>query len=186
VAPVRATAIGVVTDASYEDYRAGGETKMGFYFASQQRSTLSEGYAPTITAREYVDALTDAQEALIGAWGFRCRPCRVAARCIADAQPELAIDALRRIVRQAPGHGHAHWLLGLACLVRGNDLAAIRHVELAFDLARRQLTSAGILGQALRRQCEAALLRLLLLRLRIKVGRLDAARALLEDGYAGR
>jgi len=159
---------------------------MGFYFASSETWTLWGEYAPTITAREYVSGLTDAQDALIGAWGARCRRCCLAACLIADGQPELAIEALREIVRRTPSHDHAHCLLGLAHLVRGDEERAIRHVEIAFDVARRKLTSARVLGEALRRQGEAALLRLLLLRLRIKVGRLDAARALLEDGHGVR
>jgi len=156
---------------------------MGFYFASPETCTLSGEYAPTITAREYVSGLADAQDALIGAWGARCRQCCLAACLIADGQPELAIEALRKIIRRAPSHDHAHSLLGLAHLVCGDEQRAIRHVEIAFDVAQRKLTSTSVLGEALRRQGEAALLRLLLLRLRIKVGRLDAARALLEDGH---
>lgn len=153
---------------------------MGFYFASQESWSLSEGYTPTITAREYVDALTDAQETLIGVWGWRCR---LPAQFIADAEPEAAIKLLEEVVRRAPSHEHARCLLGLAHLVRGDDGSAVRHLEVAFDVAQRKLRSASALGEALRRQCQAALMRLLLLRLRIKVGRVDAAKALLEDGH---
>jgi hypothetical protein len=157
---------------------------MGFYFASQETWMLGGECTPTITAREYVAGLTDAQGALSGVWGSRCPRCRLAARFIASGQPEIAIKALRETVRRAPSHEQARCLLALAHLVRGDDRPAIRHLEIAFDVARRKLTSASVLGEALRRQCEAALLRLLLLRLRIKVGRLDAAKALLEDGHA--
>jgi tetratricopeptide (TPR) repeat protein len=159
---------------------------MGFYFASPEISTLGGEYAPTITAREYVSGLTNAQGALIGVWGARCRRCRLAACLIANGRPERAIEALRAIVRRTPSHDHAHCLLGLAHLVRGDEQRAIRHLEIAFDVAQRKLTSASVLGEALRRQSEAALLRLLLLRLRVRLGRLDAARALLEDGHGVR
>jgi hypothetical protein len=157
---------------------------MGFYFASPHRGIARGGYVPTVTAQEYLVALRDAQETLPGTWGARCGRCRVAAGWIAQAQPTVAIRALTEVVQQTPGHTHAHCLLGLAHLVCGDDGAAVRHVEIAFDVAQRKLTSASVLGETLRRQCEMALIRLLLRRLRIKVGRLEAAKALLEEGHA--
>lgn len=157
---------------------------MGFYFASSHRGIAPGAYVPTVTAQEYLGALRDAQTALLGAWGSRCPRCRAAAGWIARARPHVAVRALTEVVRQTPGHSHAHGLLGLAHLAGGDEGSALRHIELAFDMAQRRLTSATVLGEALRRHCELALLRLLLLRVRIKAGRAEAARALLEDGHA--
>jgi hypothetical protein len=155
---------------------------MGFYFACLHPGTDGDPCAPTITAREYLAAMGDAQEALRGAWGRRCGRCRVPAGSIARGQPDVALHALTEVVRQTPGHAHAHCLLALVHLVRGEEALAVRHVELAFDLAQRRLAAARTLSEALRRQSELALIRMLLLRLRIKVGRADPAWSLLEEG----
>ena len=158
---------------------------MGFYFASRPVRALTGGYVPTITPREYVSGLADAQEALNGSWGSRCRRCHPAVLSLAAGKAEAAIKGLQGIVDRHPRHDHAHCLLGLAHLVLNEPEPAIRHIEIAFDVAQRRVTSASVLTEVLRRQCEASLLRLLLLRLRIRLGRTRAAWALLEEGVRG-
>jgi hypothetical protein len=159
---------------------------MGFYFASHRSWRLCEGYTPTITAREYVLALTEAYRAVAGAWGSHCGPCRQGARLLGEGRADRAVDALHDQVARNPGHESARHLLGLAHLARGDVQAAGPHLELAFDVAQRRLASTEILGEALRQQTEMALLRLLLLSVRIRRGQSRAARALLEDGDPGR
>jgi hypothetical protein len=75
----------------------------------------------------------------------------------------------------------AHRLLGLAHLAGGRVRSAVKHLEIALDLARRDARGALGMTEALRLQCEAARLRLVLIRLYVRLGDVRLARALARE-----
>jgi hypothetical protein len=85
-------------------------------------------------------------------------------------------------VRRHPSDEHAYRLLGLAHLTWGNDRLAVTHLEIALGLLRRRAVHAMSLHDGLRAQCEAALLRIVLIRLHSRLGEIQAARRLVREG----
>jgi len=88
-------------------------------------------------------------------------------------------------VRCAPADEQTYRLLGLAHLAWGNLRAAAQALDIALGLVRRKLTRAIDLEERLRLQCEAALLRLVLIRVRLQLGERQAALWLVREGHAG-
>lgn len=154
---------------------------MGFYFASEQARALTEGYAPTITPGEYASRFHSVI-ALVAEKEPRWRRCRLGLRYLATGLPEAAIEVFSGVVRRHPSDEHAHRLLGVTYLHESNFEAAVKHLEIALGLVRREAGGSIDLGEALRLQCEAALLRLVLVRLYMKVGRVQAVRRLVREG----
>jgi hypothetical protein len=150
---------------------------MGLYFGRAPGTTW-EDISPSITAREYVSALAAATDLLgepgrdsgrpgshhLGAW--------LHAPGIAD---------LSERIRRRPGDEDAHRLLGLSHLAADRVRPAVKHLEIALRLARRDARGALGMTEALRLHCEAARLRLVLLRLYMKVGDVRRARALARE-----
>jgi hypothetical protein len=84
-------------------------------------------------------------------------------------------------VRRRPDDETAHRLLGLVHLAHGQVGPAVRHLEIALRLVRGHARHAVGLADALQRQCEAAVLRLVLLRLHMRLGHNTRASALAQE-----
>jgi Flp pilus assembly protein TadD len=152
---------------------------MGLFFARTRRTPWDEPSA-SITWREYVAALSEATDPGDRGHG----PGRV----VPSAQPylgvrpeETALAVLSEQVRRKPEDETAHRLLGLTHLARGRIGPAVRHLEIAFRLVRRRAQRAVGLTDALQLQCEAATLRLVLIRLYMRLGRVDRACSLAQE-----
>jgi tetratricopeptide (TPR) repeat protein len=101
---------------------------------------------------------------------------------LATDRPERAAEVLSGLVERLPNDASAHRLLGIAHLNRRKFGAAVKHFEIALGLLRREAATERGLYEALRIQCQAALLRLLLVQLHVRLGHAEAARFLVEEG----
>jgi lipoprotein NlpI len=142
---------------------------MGFYLGSGPERGLTEDVSPTITAREYVSALSCALTAMAEEPRGRCYHCRQGIRYLAGGLRGLAALVFAEHVERCPADEDAHRLLGLAHLSGGDLRAAVKHLEIALGLVRRKSARAIGLSEHLRLQCDAALLRLVLVRLHVKL-----------------
>ena len=153
---------------------------MGLFFARTRRTPWDEPSA-SITWREYVAALsaaTDLDDRGLG-------PGRVVSSALPSLGPEeTALAVLSEQVRRKPEDETAHRLLGLTHLARGRIGPAVRHLEIAFRLVRRHAQRSVGLTDALQLQCEAARLRLVLIRLYMRLGRVDRACSLALEAQA--
>jgi hypothetical protein len=95
-------------------------------------------------------------------------------------RPARAAEVLSGLV--VPNDASAHRLLGIAYLNQGKFEAAVKHLEIALGFLRREAAIERGLHDTLRIQCQAALLRLLLLQLHIRLGHGETARFLVEEG----
>jgi cytochrome c-type biogenesis protein CcmH/NrfG len=91
---------------------------------------------------------------------------------------------LRTQLRRRPEEETIHRLLGLGYLARGQVGLAVRHLEIALGLIGTEAQRAVSLTEAIRLQCEAATLRLVLIRLYGRLGNDARARALAQDVQA--
>jgi len=146
---------------------------VGFFFGASAERGLSEGLSPTITAAEYAEAPRG-----------RCQSCGQGFRYLAAGLAGRATMVFAAHVRRHAGDVHAYRLLGLAHLSWGNDRLAVKHLEIALGLLRRKAARANALCDLLRLQCEAALLRTVLIRLHLKLGEVEAAVWLVREGEA--
>jgi Flp pilus assembly protein TadD len=94
---------------------------------------------------------------------------------------ETAVTALSEQVRRRPEDETAHRLLGLRQLARGRLEPAIKHLEIALRLVSHHARRAVGLTDALQLQCEAATLRLILIRLYMRLGNVARARSLARE-----
>jgi hypothetical protein len=78
-----------------------------------------------------------------------------------------------------------HRLLGLGHLAGGRVGLAVRHLEIALGLARRDARGALGMTETLRLQCEAASLRLVLMGLYMRLGDVHRASVLAREIQAG-
>ena len=83
---------------------------------------------------------------------------------------ETEMVHLRAQLRRRPEEETIHRLLGLGYLARGQVGLAVRHLEIALELIRTEAQCAVGLTEALWLQCEAATLRLVLIRLYGRLG----------------
>jgi hypothetical protein len=97
-------------------------------------------------------------------------------------EPEAAL--LREQVRRRPEDERAQRLLGLVHLARGQIGPAVRHLEIALRLVRGHARRAVGLTDALQRQHEAAVLRLVLMRLHLRLGNAQRAASLAQENQA--
>jgi Flp pilus assembly protein TadD len=155
---------------------------MGLFFARTRRTPWDE-LSASITWREYVAAFSAATDP-----GDRRRG---PSRAVASALPylgvgpdETALAVLSEQVRRRPEDETAHRQLGPTHLARGRIGPAVRHLEIAFCLVRRHAQRPVGLTDALQLQCEAARLRLALIRLYMRLGRVDRARSLAQEAQA--
>jgi hypothetical protein len=79
----------------------------------------------------------------------------------------------------------AHRLLGLGHLAGGRVGPAVKHLEIALGLARRDARGALGMTETLRLQCEAARLRLVLMGLYMRLGDVHRASVLAREIQAG-
>lgn len=155
---------------------------MGFCFASDRTRALTEDYAPTITPGEYASELSGVMAMLAERREPRCHRCQLGLRYLATGLPDAAIGVFSSVLRRHPSDEHAHRLLGVTFLYRGDIEPAVTHLELALGLVRRNAAGAIGLGEMLRLRCEAALLRVVLVRLYMKLGQVQAVRRLVREG----
>ncbi len=156
---------------------------MGFFFGADAERALGRGLPPTVTAGEYLAAMTDVIQELTEA-RERCGPCLPGFRALAAGLAGRATLVFSAHVRCHPSDEHAYRLLGLAHLTWGNDRLAVKHLEIALALLRRRTAHAISLRDRLRLQCEAALLRMVLVRLHCRLGEVQAAHWLVHEGEA--
>jgi hypothetical protein len=143
--------------------------------------TTCEPLSPSITWREYSSALAsvtgNTRDGTL-APGAPVLPQRGRGR------NDTTSAALTERVRRSPWDPAAHRMLGLAHLAAGRDAAALRHLGIAYRLVGCDARHAVGLPEALRVQCEAALLRLALIGLYTRLGRADRAYALAQEAQA--
>jgi hypothetical protein len=84
-----------------------------------------------------------------------------------------------------PGGPGARRLLGPSHLVGGRVGPAVKHLEIALGLARRDARCALGMTEILRLRCEVARLRLVLMRLYMRLGDVHQATALAREIQAG-
>jgi hypothetical protein len=147
------------------------------------RETTGEPLNPSITWREYSSALasvTPSGDIRGGtlALGAPMPPDR------GHGVDETTSAVLAARIRRRPRDPAAHRMLGLAHLAAGRDAAAVRHLETAYRLVGCDARLAVGLPEALRVQCEAALLRLALMGLYTRLGRADRAYSLAREAQA--
>lgn len=155
---------------------------MGFYFQCERRRGLTDDLSPTITPGEYVSTLSSVIRTLAGSPSPRCQRHQVRLRYLAVASPQSVAHIFSDVIQREPNNQPAHRLLGIAHLSQGNLTAAVKHLEIALGLLRREARGRAGLYDTLRIQCERALLRLLLVPLYMKLGQVVAARSLLIEG----
>jgi hypothetical protein len=154
---------------------------MGLNFPRPPRAI--EELSASITWCEYMSALDAATDP--GAYvpvhphlDGLARPCPV------NGLEENETALLCEQVRRRPEDETAHRLLGLGHLAHGRIGPAVRHLEIALRLVRDRARHAVGLTDALQRQCEAAALRLVLLRLHMRLGNVNRASALVQEAQA--
>jgi hypothetical protein len=81
--------------------------------------------------------------------------------------------------------GDAHRQLGLGHLAGGRVGPAVKHLEIALGLARRDARGALGMTETLRLQCQAARLRLVLMGLYVRLGDVHRASVLAREIQAG-
>lgn len=155
---------------------------MGYYFRCDRDRGLTGDLCPTITAGEYVSAFSSVIRILAGSSERRRHRDQEGLRSLRVASVNHAARVLSDLVLRDPNDQSAHRLLGIARLCQGNLMAAVKHLEIALGLLRREAAIRVNLCDTLRVQCEASLLRLVLVPLYIKVGRHEAAHSLLKEG----
>ena len=155
---------------------------MGLHFPRTPRAIRDE-LIPSITWCEYMSALSAATDPgdRIQAVAHSDSPALPGA---ASGLDETETALLREQVRRRPEDETAHRLLGLTHLARGQIRPAVRHLEIAFSLVRLHAQQAVGLTDALRLQCEAATLRLVLMRLHMRLGNEDRAWSLAQEVQA--
>jgi hypothetical protein len=150
---------------------------MGLYFGRAPGTAWGE-ISPSITAREYLSALSAATD-LLGDSGRG--PDSPGSDHLGTGLHASALVALADRIRRRPEDEDAHRLLGLSHLAGGQVGPAVRHLEIALCLARRDARGALGMTETLRLQCEAARLRLVLMRLYMRLGDVRAACALARE-----
>lgn len=154
---------------------------MGFFFGADAERALGEDLTPTITAGEYLEAMAAVIAGLTDASGGRCHVCRSGVRALSAGLAGRATLVFSAHVHRHPSDVRAYRLLGLAHLAWGNDRLAVKNLEIALGLLRRRAVHVMSLRDRLRLQCEAALLRMLLVRLHCRLGQRHAARWLARE-----
>ena len=156
---------------------------MGLYFPRTPRAPRREPNA-SVTWCEYMSALSAATDpgACIRA---HVRPESPARPRSAFWRDEAELAFLRAQVGRRPEDETAHRLLGLAHLAHGRIGPAVRHLDMARRLVQGHARRAVGRTDALQRQCEAAVLRLILMRLHMRLGNEDRARSLAQEVQAG-
>ncbi|MBI3454283.1 MAG: hypothetical protein HY002_00655 [Candidatus Rokubacteria bacterium] len=140
-----------------------------------------EDWSPTITAREYVSAL-DTSLGALGEGRVRARyKYPLGLRYLATGLPGPAALVFSELVQRYPTDEHARRLLGIAYLSWGQLEPAVKHLEIALALLRRKAAGAVGFAETLRFQCEAALLRFVLVRLHMRLGEVEAAQWLVKE-----
>src|SRR5215831_21347157 len=144
--------------------REAGLPEMGLYFP--RTLGIRDDFGASITWREYVSALSDATDP-----GARPRSDSPALPPHgARAPDEQEMSCLQDRVRRRPEDEIAHRLLGLGHFARGHLGSAVRHLEAALDLTRREAMRPVGLGDTARVQLETAALRLVLMGVHMRLG----------------
>ena len=152
---------------------------MGFHFPRAGRTAWGD-LSASITWCEYMSALSAATDP--GDQGHGQKHTVTAGLPYLGVGPnETAVTALSEQVRRRPEDESAHRLLGLTQLARGRIGSAAKHLEIALRLVSHHARRAVGLTDALRLQCEAATLRLMLIRLYMRLGNVARARSLARE-----
>jgi hypothetical protein len=154
---------------------------MGFFFASARVRALTADWSPAITPREYVSALSSGLETLVEGRTRACSQFRLGLRYLATDLPGPASLVFSDLVQRDPTDEEARRLLGLTYLGSGQLELAVKHLEIALALLRRKVPSAVGLVETLHLQCEAARLRVVLVRLHMRLGDVQAAQWLVKE-----
>jgi len=149
---------------------------MGLYF--RRTVGVRDDLRASITWCEYLSALSDATDP--GPRSEHLARSPHAARAL----DEREMDWLQDRVRRTPEDETAHRLLGLGHLARGHLGSAVRHLEIALGLTRREALRPVGLRETARVQLETAALRLVLMRLHMRLGNWDRAKALARETQA--
>lgn len=152
---------------------------MGLHFPRTPRGIRHE-LSASITWCEYMSALAAATDPGDRKQG-RTHPDSPARPRPANGLEQGHMASLCEQVRRRPEDETAHRLLGLVHLARGQMAPAVSHLEIALSLVRGHARRAMGLTDALQRQCEAAGLRLVLLRLHMRLGNAGRARSLAQE-----
>ena len=155
---------------------------MGLYFPRTPRAIRHE-LSASITWCEYMSALSAATEP-VDHRQEHTHPDSPARPCPANGLEKAHTASLCEQVRRRPEDETAHRLLGLVYLTQGQIAPAVRHLEIALRLVRGHARRAVGLTDALQRQCEAAVLRLVLLRLKMLLGNESRASSLAHEVQA--
>jgi len=138
------------------------------------------------TAREYCRMVDTVQHHYVdsqfndshGAWRGQCLP---AFYSFAAGDVSSAVRLLNDLLRQQPVNRRLHRLIGLVYVSQGRLRGATKHRELARRLLRRERASPCSLQHALYVHLESGFLHYTLLSLYFRLGRPQAARALVEE-----
>ena len=152
---------------------------MGLHFPRTGRKA-GDDLRASITWCEYVSALSAATDP--GDLGRgRTHTVTSGLPYLGVGPNETAVTALSEQVRRRPEDETAHRLLGLTQLARGRIGPAVKHLEIALRLVSHHARRAVGLTDALHLQCEAATLRLMLIRLYMRLGNVARARSLARE-----
>jgi hypothetical protein len=152
---------------------------VGLHFPRTGRRTWND-LSASITWCEYVSALSTATDPGDLAHG-RGHSVTTGLPYMGVGPNETAVTALFEQVCRRPEDETAHRLLGLTQLARGRIGPAVKHLEIALRLVSHHARRAVGLTDALHLQCEAATLRLMLIRLHMRLGNVARARSLARE-----
>jgi len=155
---------------------------MGLYFP-RTPPPIRQELSASITWCEYMSALSAAIDPVDRRQG-PIHPDSPARLRLANGLEQVHAASLGEQIRRRPEDETAHRLLGLVYLGQGQIAPAVRHLEIALSLVRGHVRRAVGLADALQRQCEAAGLRLVLLRLHMRLGNESRASSLAQEAQA--
>ena len=151
---------------------------MGFYLPSRQKDDLN----PVVTPREYVLLLRGAIERVVQAPVRSCDGYKHAVAELSAGRSSSAVDAFDCFVHRHPEDPVGHRMLGLAHLGAGHFKLGSAHLILALKILKRDVSVSTPLGESLRLQLEAGLIRLVLLPLCMRLGLRGSVNWLIAEG----
>lgn len=156
---------------------------MGFYLGSELDRGLTEELGPTITLGEY--ASTFFWVIRIFGTGPEQHWARYRPGCqyLSAGLPGRAVGFFSELVARQPRDQPAHRLLGMAHLCQGNLTVGAKHLGITLELLRHELDGGTTFDNALRIHYEAALLRVALIPLYMRLGRTHEARLLVTEAF---
>ncbi len=158
---------------------------MGLYLGSSAGRMLPAWVEGTITPGEYRRAMAHVLQTLREPPELSRRCYQRALSCLQTERFAAAAVCLADLVRREPRNHIAHRLLGIVLLARRHLSGATDHLEITYRLLKRQASVEKTLEGCLRVQCEAALVRYLLIPLYTETGRRRKALAIVAEDQGG-